>query len=95
MLEEESYLAPVSLLFANFGVNWVVNINWIGTALYFPVEYSSTVNGICCLVGRVGSLLAFQFAELHQPLPLVIFFASSLVGITASLTIKKDKSKPL
>ena len=88
---EHPHFIPVFLLISNFGNSWSLNVDWNSNALLFPVIFASSTNGICNLFARLSNILAPQFAELEQPLPILIFAGMSSIGVILSIFLLPPK----
>jgi MFS family permease len=58
------YLIPILLLVSSFGISSVLNIDWNGNSMLFPVIYASSTNGLCNFFARFSNVLAPQVAEI-------------------------------
>lgn len=58
LLSTDPEMMPLVLAAAGFGIVWACNVNWNGNAVFFPVIYASSTNGICNLFGRLASIIA-------------------------------------
>lgn len=85
---ENPSLIPIFLLVSNFGNSWCLNIDWNANAMLFPVIFTSSTNGICNLFARLTNILAPQFAEFGQPVPILIFGGMCLMGTFLALFLK-------
>ena len=84
-------LVPVMLLPAAYGVSTGCMINWLSNVELFPVIYASSTIGICNIFCRLTNILAPQFAEFKQPIPMIIVAVTSILAII--LTFFMDTTK--
>ncbi|KAF4523321.1 hypothetical protein B566_EDAN011800 [Ephemera danica] len=85
-------------LIAKLGISGAISTLWVYTAELFPTEIRTTMLSACCLVGRVGSMIAPQtplLAYVSPLLPMVLFGALALVASVLALLYPETKDRSL
>ncbi|CDW81726.1 solute carrier family member 5 [Stylonychia lemnae] len=85
--ESHKNLITVMILGSKFGISGAFNLVYIAMSL-FPPLYSSTVFGIFNVFARLASMLAPQFAEFKEPVPMIIFcIMAGVAGVVSFFII--------
>jgi hypothetical protein len=80
----------IFLFLTKFGVSSSVNLCYLVTSEYFPIIYSATVFGACCLFARVVSMFAPLIAEVKEPLPMIIYTMFCVFSMIGSSFLTKN-----
>lgn len=82
-------------LTTKFGVSATFNVAYLANSHLFPTIFGSTCFGICNIFARIATIVAPEMAEIHKPLPMIVFSILSGIGIIVSflLITKKPKVK--
>lgn len=80
-------------LSSKFGVSATFNVAYLANSQLFPTIFGSTCFGICNIFARVATIVAPELAEIHKPVPMIVFAVLSGVGALASLVLITTKSK--
>ena len=76
---------------AKFGVTCTFNINYSAHQYFFPTLFAATALGFCMFVARLFSALSFLFAEMDEPLPMIIFTCSCALTAVAAFFLRIEK----
>lgn len=97
LAHQDSWLFPVFILIAKFGVSSAFNILYVSHSDMFPVLFSATALGICNFVTRIFTGVSPILAQMEEPYPMAAFLLLSLLGVTVvwgiqSTSLYKDSS---
>ena len=59
------------------------------TSILFPIVYSSSTFGICCMQGAIAGMISGYVYNLEGLMPWYIFIILSLVGILFALSLRE------
>lgn len=81
LAHQESWLFPLFILVAKFGISSAFNIVYVSHSEVFPVLFAATALGICNFITRIFTGISPILAQIEEPFPMVIFTLLSLLGI--------------
>ena len=81
-------------MFAKFGVALSFGLNYISNSYLFPTLFAATAIGFCNTFARLFSALSPIFAQLDEPLPMLLFTASAAITLGSVLALQVPKSSP-
>ena len=82
------------VLVAKLGISAAFNILYVCHKSQFPTLFASTSLGYCAMISNLGCSFMPQVAQMAQPLPMVGFTATTLVGAFLILNLKTiDQAK--
>ena len=90
--EADRSLVLICLLLTKFGVSSSLNLTFLITSEYFPIIYSSSVFAACSMFSRVISIFSPIIAEIHPPLPMLIYATFCMLSVVGTLFLSKDKN---
>ena len=85
---------PIVDMICNFIVKFGIASCYQGVYIanvLFPIVFSSTTFGICCMFGAIAGVLSPNIYELEAPYQWYVFITLSVLGIACSLALR-DKS---
>ena len=91
---QDSWYFPILVLYAKFGVTLNFGLNYISNPYLFPTLFAATGLGMCNTVARTFSALSPIFAQMEEPLPMLLFTASSCACLGVVFLIKIPKNNP-
>lgn len=78
------------VLLAKFGISFAFNITYMQTPLLFPTRLRGTAYGLCNVVARFVTIIAPLLAEEPEPIPMLFYSGSAILGAFASLFLKTN-----
>ena len=91
---QESLLFPVLVMFAKIGVALSFGLNYVSNAYLFPTLFAATAIGLCNTFARAFSALSPIFAQMDEPLPMILFTVSSAVTLVFIFFLQVPKDSP-
>jgi len=91
---QDYWYFPVMVLFAKYGVTLSFGVNYISNAYMFPTLFAATALGFCNTVARLFSALSPIFAQMDEPLPMILFTGSSMITLTFVFCLQVPNSSP-
>lgn len=88
--EKLPYVDMACNFIVKFGIASCYQAAYIANVL-FPIVFSSTTFGICCMVGAIAGVFSPNIYQLEVPYQWYVFIALSLLGLACSLALR-DKS---
>jgi hypothetical protein len=88
--DEQGLMIALFVLLAKFGISCAFNLVYMQTPLLFPTHLTATAFGICNIFARSLSIPAPILAEAEEPLPMLVYSGSAILGLIATLFIKTD-----
>ena len=79
------YLIPVLVCFSRMGGSMSFNIGYVSVARLFPTQFVTTVFGIVNFTSHAITVGAPVVAEIHEPIPLIVFCCNAGVAILFAL----------
>ena len=76
---QDRWFFPVLVLFAKYGVTLSFGLNYLSTTILFPTLFAATALGLCNTFARSFSALSPIFAQMDEPLPMILFTGSSML----------------
>lgn len=90
---EDSWLFPVLILLAKYGITSAFTIIYVSHNKVFPVLFAATAFGFCNFTSRVFTSLSPIFAQMEEPVPAIVFFILTVVGILIVWGVKQEVKK--
>lgn len=81
------------VLIAKFGISSAFNIIYVSHHHVFPVLFAATAFGICNFTTRIFTGVSPILAQLDEPYPMIVFFLTSLTGLTVVWGIQQKGDK--
>lgn len=69
------------VLFAKFGVSLSFGLNYISNSYLFPTLFAATAIGTTNTIARLFSAISPILAQMEEPLPMILFTSTSIVGM--------------
>jgi len=91
---QDYWYFPLMVLFAKYGVALSLGVNYLSNAYLFPTLFAATAFGLCNTVARLFSALSPIFAQMDEPLPMMLFTGSSMITLTLVFCLQVPKSSP-
>ena len=88
---EDSAMFMAFFLMTKFGITCTFTINYSANQLFFPTLYAATALGICNFMARLFSALSFLFAEVEEPIPMIIITCSCALTAVAAFFLRVEK----
>ena len=85
------YVIPLIVCVSRIGGSMSYNVGYISVAMLFPTEYVSTVFGLVNFVSHLVTVGAPLVAEIHDPVPFIVFCFNAGIAIFAAMTLKEIK----
>ena len=82
---QTSWTFPVLVMLTKFGVSCAFNVLYVSHGTLWPVLFTATAMGICNSVAKLFAGMSPIFAEMQEPLPMIVF--TVLTGITCILAL--------
>ena len=80
LAHEDSWIFPVLILIAKFGISSAFNILYVSHPSVFPTLFGATALGMCNFVTRIFTAISPIMAQIEQPLPIAAFIVLSMIG---------------
>ncbi len=81
------YLDLISNFIVKFGIASAYQAVYM-TSILFPIVYSSSTFGICCMQGAIAGMISSHVYALDGLLPWYIFIILCIVGILFAVTLR-------
>ena len=81
-------------MLAKFGVALSFGINYLSNPYLFPTLFAATALGFCNTFARLFSALSPMLAQMDEPIPMILFVASSTLTLVAVFMLKVPKYSP-
>ena len=81
-------------MFAKFGVALSFGLNYISNSYLFPTLFAATALGFCNTFARLFSALSPIFAQMDEPIPMLLFTASSAITLGSVFALQVPKNNP-
>ena len=89
---QDTYTFLVLILFAKFGISLSCMLEYNGHTTVFPTLYASTALGFCQFMSRFLSSFPSFVADMDEPVPMIVFFTSTLFVFFASFFLQVDQA---
>ena len=80
---QDSWSFLVLVMLAKFGVALSFGINYLSNPYLFPTLFAATALGFCNTFARLFSALSPMFAQMDEPIPMILFVACSTLTLVA------------
>ena len=70
-------------MYAKFGVCLSFGLNYIVNSVLFPTLFAATALGFCNTFARLFSALSPMFAQMDEPIPMILFTVSSAITLAS------------
>ena len=70
-------------MFTKFGISLSFGINYTANSYLFPTLFAATAIGLCNTFARTFSAMSPIFAQMDEPLPMILFTASAICALIA------------
>ena len=91
---QEAWFFPVMVFFAKMGISLSFGLNYTSNSYLFPTLFAATAIGLCNTFARLFSALSPIFAQLDEPLPMILFTGSALLTLASLFFLRVPKSNP-
>mmetsp|Transcript_6148 Transcript_6148/g.9878 ORF Transcript_6148/g.9878 Transcript_6148/m.9878 type:complete len:156 (+) Transcript_6148:1800-2267(+) len=79
------------MLLTRFGINICFTLCYIINAEYFPSIVCSGIFGICNIFSRISTVFSPLIAEIHPPVPMIIFILVCSLSTVSSMFLKRNE----
>lgn len=84
----DNVLLAVFVLITKFGISATFVMVFIVTPQLFPSNFGATMIGICNIFARSISIASPEVAEVHHPVPMILFAAVALGACFAAFSLR-------
>lgn len=91
---EGSYGFLFLIMLAKYGTTLSFGLNYSANSYLFPTLFAATALGQCQTFARLFSALSPVFAQMDEPIPMILFSASSAITIVIVMLLNVPKSTP-
>jgi hypothetical protein len=87
-----TYVLPILVLFAKFGVSGAFNVVYLSNGLLFPTLFTASSMGICNIFARTISIAAPNIAAIDGTLPMWIVFFTACLALVSGFFLRKPEN---
>ena len=91
LAHQSSPIFPVLVLVAKYGIGVSFNTAFVSHNQIFPVLFAATAMGYCNMFARLFSAGSSIFANLEEPIPMLMFTGTAAATAIASLFLRVPK----
>ena len=91
---QSSWIFPVLVMVTKYGLGLSFLMVYTVNSYLFPTLFAATAMGLCNISARFFSALSPIFAEMEEPLPMILFTASSILTLVCLFFLYEPKNNP-
>ena len=88
---QDLWFFPVLVMYAKLGVALSFGVNYLSNSYLFPTLFAATALGFCNTFARLFSAFSPIFAQMDEPIPMILFTASAALTLTAVFFLRVPK----
>lgn len=91
---QDSWVFPVLIFFAKYGVTLSFGLNYASNSYLFPTLFAATAIGLCNTMARLFSAVSPIISQIDEPVPMILFTCSSAVTMIFIFFLNVPKKSP-